>query len=440
MTLRLQYGHKKLRTFLLVSTVSALLAACQNKPMTTTNVQQNQPFNKVPLADTQQPVAFIAFGDSGYHYDYPKQASLNNPQTRQQFLLSERAAWVKKGLPPADFVAPPMHRLSGTDYVVERTGLNAVAGAMTQYCQSNRCDFSLMLGDNIYPAGGDGSERDEQRFLDILDLPFRQLVSSHDDFRIYGVLGNHDWQTSRAGRDAQIAWASRDDNKMVLPQPGFYSFNRGDAEFFVIDTNLLLAGTTVLKDKLNPDGSEKKHNSPEHYNDWQKPQGQEKQQLDWLENALKQSSARWKIVAGHHPLWSSGGSKFEEARALRPLLMPMLCEFADLYLAGHEHDLEAHQDDCQQYNSANGKELKPLPIIVSGAAAKQRPIHTPFQAYQKKTYAEYQELWLQGMVWGFAHITLGDDIQVRMITTPNDESGATTEQVMLTFPQRSQQH
>ena len=51
--------------------------------------------------------------------------------------------------------------------------------------------------------------------------------------------------------------------------------------------------------------------------------------------------------------------------------MPMLCEFSDLYLAGHEHDLEAHQDDCQQYNSANGKELKPLPIIVSGAAAKR---------------------------------------------------------------------
>jgi len=47
---------------------------------------------------------------------------------------------------------------------------------------------------------------------------------------------------------------------------------------------------------------------------------------------------------------------------------------------------------------------------------------------------------LQGMVWGFAHITLGDDIQVRMITIPNDESGATTEQVMLTFPQRSQQY
>ena len=37
----------------------------------------------------------------------------------------------------------------------------------------------------------------------------------------------------------------------------------------------------------------------------------------WLEQSLADSPARWKIVMGHHPIWSSAGSKFQQARMMR---------------------------------------------------------------------------------------------------------------------------
>ena len=49
----------------------------------------------------------------------------------------------------------------------------------------------------------------------------------------------------------------------------------------------------------------------------------------WLEAALRESTARWKIVIGHHPIWSSAGSKFQQARMLRRLILPALCRYAD---------------------------------------------------------------------------------------------------------------
>src|SRR5690606_41821644 len=79
-------------------------------------------------------------------------------------------------------------------------------------------------------------------------------------------------------------------------------------------------------------------------------------------------------------LWSSAGSKFEQARALRRLILPTLCRYADLYLAGHEHTLEVHTDDCSKATAQS--DLEPLPQIVSGAAAKMRPINTAFMRNQ----------------------------------------------------------
>ncbi len=83
---------------------------------------------------------------------------------------------------------------------------------------------------------------------------------------------------------------------------------------------------------------------------------------------------------GHHPIWSSAGSKFQQARMLRRLILPALCRHADLYLAGHEHTLELHTDACQDVPEAQGR--PPLPQLVSGAAGKQRPLNTNFQRHQ----------------------------------------------------------
>lgn len=382
-------------------------------------------------------IQFLAFGDSGYHYDYLKPKLQKNPQTPAKFQAAKLKKWLKQYRPKKDFIAPPMYLLPGGQFAVERTGLHATAKAMTRFCQQAVCEFGIMLGDNIYPDGADG-KNDDERFYKIFEQPYKSLGAGVEDFKLYAALGNHDWNTSRLGRNAQVDYAQRHDTKITMQQPGYFTFKRQQgeltAEFFVLDTNLLLKGQNVLDDQLNPDGSPKQHTELNQPESWEKPTKADSRQLQWLDDQLAASDADWKIVMGHHTIWSSGGSKFEEAKVLRRLLLPSLCEYADMYFAGHEHDLEVHLDTCQ---GEQGEGATSLPLIISGAAAKQRAIHTTFQQWQKANNPTYRELWLKGMVWGFSHIQLDKtNARVDMFTTPNDESGKVVHEVSFNFGNR----
>ena len=157
--------------------------------------------------------------------------------------------------------------------------------------------------------------------------------------------------------------------------------------------------------------------------------------VGWLEAALASSTARWKIVIGHHPLWSTAGSKFEQAKALRRLILPTLCRYADLYLAGHEHTLEVHTDDC---SAALPEPSAPLPQVVSGSAAKMRPTNSAFIRHQLEANPQLHTLWARGLTWGFAHLTFeGDTRDRRMVETPRDGSGTTQVTYEHSFARRS---
>ncbi|KAI6685980.1 hypothetical protein NL676_031893 [Syzygium grande] len=58
-----------------------------------------------------------------------------------------------------------------------------------------------------------------------------------------------------------------------------------------------------------------------------------------VDSALKESSAKWKIVVGHHPIKSAGfhGSTDELVKQLLPILEE---KNVDLYINGHDHCLE----------------------------------------------------------------------------------------------------
>ena len=127
-------------------------------------------------------------------------------------------------------------------------------------------------------------------------------------------------------------------------------------------------------------------------------------------------------MVAHHPIWSSSGSKFEQARALRELILPALCRYADAYIVGHDHTLEIHTDDCSR---ALGKTTqKPLVQVVSGAAAKQRPIHTSFMKHQDAKYPEHKTLHAEGLLWGFMHMEIGSDAAHVMVLSIPDEGGS----------------
>lgn len=398
----------------------ALLGAC-------TSVEA--PRNAAPVAGRTAPVTILAFGDTGYHYDYLEPEDYETVVSEQQFLEKERLDWIEDRRPIAELAYPPMFRLPRNGSIVAASGLAPVAKAMKSYCASAECDFAVMLGDNIYPDGATANAdgRDAQRFQDLFVEPFGDLGKGRDDFRIYSVLGNHDWRTSREGAQAQIDFLAKTppfyiDGLMYRVQP---PAGNGDVEIFAIDTEVLLSSTTVHKAELAEDASEAPSERVEKPLAWAVPQSEaERNMVRWLEDALRSSKARWKIVLGHHPLWSTAGSKFEQARTLRRLILPTLCRYADVYLAGHEHTLEVHTDGCR--TPEVGDRVDPLPQVVSGSAAKMRPTNSAFIEHQLARYPQLRTLYAKGLTWGFAHLTIdGDQLVVRIIETPTDGSSAT---------------
>ncbi|NOX95437.1 MAG: hypothetical protein GXP04_10210 [Alphaproteobacteria bacterium] len=303
------------------------------------------------------------------------------------------------------------------------SGLTRVATAMKQYCRAQLCNFGVMAGDNIYPDGADGdpeSSADAERFQSVFVDPFEGLGAGDGQFRLYVALGNHDWRTSRAGAFAQVAFHEK--TPPFFMDGPFYSIRPpsggSEVEIFVIDTEMLLSSVSLADVAIAEQGSVSltgkrfiggSANAIPQYE-------QEKNQLVWLEDALRRSQAKWKLVVAHHPLWESKGSKYEQSVALRGILLPMLCRYADAYIAGHQHTLELHEDNCKTVFPE--RDVKPLLHMVTGATAKVRSIEPPFMRWQADRYPQLKTLWAQGSVWGFAHLEIeNDEMKIRFFSS-----------------------
>jgi len=373
-----------------------------------------------------QPFSLLAFGDHGYDLDYLEADDREPPLTMEQAVAKQREEWLEDKRPPNEFAPSALVQLPDTGGYVDASGLVPVTTAMKAHCRQVRCDAAVMLGDNIYPngpTGGADGVPDAKRFDEILLTPFKDFEGLAPGFRIYAALGNHDWRTSREAALSEVRYMEQTrpfymDGLIYRVKP------RPDIELFVLDTEVLLSGQTVYEAELADDGRELPDRIRDERPEWTRPQTErERNMVAWLEQSLRDSTARWKIVMAHHPLWSSAGSKFQEARVLRRLILPTLCKYADMYLAGHEHTLELHQDSCAK--AVPGASLPPLPQIVSGAAAKQRPVNRWFMAHQARDNPELSTAYAKGLIWGYVHLTLdADEATARVFTTPNDGSGA----------------
>lgn len=413
----------------LIAAVSLLLGACASQQSSDVAASKS--------------VGILIFGDSGYHLDYPDQDDYEDLFTEEGFYQDEWDDWIDDKRPMDNFKARPTAVSPVTGKIVPATGLHAIAAAMKHYCGGIAvCDFGVMLGDNIYPSGatlGADGFNDADRFRHMFTEPFDDMVLKPANYRTYVTLGNHDWETSRAGGFAQIEFHEKSDH-FYMDGP-FYTIRppagNGEIELFVIDTSMILASTTVYADHLNDDGSEFVSDEIEAPDYHTEPLSDaERNQPQWLEKALKNSTAKWKLVVAHHPIWSSAGSKFEQARALRRLLLPAMCRYADALIVGHDHTLEIHTDNCEA--ALGKKSALPLVQIVSGAAAKQRPLHESFMAHQERKYPEHATVMAEGLIWGFSHMVIdGDSARVDMITVPDDGSSEISSIYSYEFERRS---
>lgn len=218
-------------------------------------------------------------------------------------------------------------------------GQRRVGEAMAVTCRIRGCHLGLLLGDALY---GDGlqvtnqsdPERSRDALLEQLRRKFEEPYTGLRDipgFRVWIALGNHDY---RAGSVAAMVDYSQLSELWRLPAhhydvPGLPDW----LQIRAVDTD-----TDVRRD-LNG------------------------LQVEVLKRALcaEHPEPRWKLVFGHHPLYSSGahGGDANERR-VRAMLGPLLRECGvHAYLAGHDHD--------QEHLTAPGFEQ-----FIQGAAAKTR--------------------------------------------------------------------
>ena len=168
-----------------------------------------------------------------------------------------------------------------------------VASAMQRFHQTQPFDFAITLGDNFYSVGMESPT--DPRWKTWWNELYDPL-----GIKFYVSLGNHDWGS--ADSPAAEVLYTHSSPSWRLPAT-YYTFTAGAVQFFALDTNEI----------------------PE-------------AQLAWLKQELAKSRAVWKLVYGHHPIYSAG--VHEDSPRLVKQLLPVLKDRADIFLAGHDHDLQ----------------------------------------------------------------------------------------------------
>ncbi|HEV7424723.1 MAG TPA: metallophosphoesterase [Thermoanaerobaculia bacterium] len=227
---------------------------------------------------------------------------------------------------------------AGSTHSQLRDGMLAVMKQM-------RIDAILLVGDNFYPCG-----------VTSTDDPQWTKITQHfgpANLPIYAVLGNHDYgdQQQRGGTDywtcghpdpqAEVA-ATGKIGKWEMPARN-YTLHSPLADFVMIDTQpLALDFPNDYAGSLGAAGEKA-----------------------WIGHALDGMHAHWRIVVGHHTIFSSGvhgrtnNATQTRVRELLPLFRQ---DHVDLYICGHDHDMEL-LGELQR-----GPKSDPL-FLVSGAGS-----------------------------------------------------------------------
>jgi tartrate-resistant acid phosphatase type 5 len=209
----------------------------------------------------------------------------------------------------------PIRVLAFGDFGDGGKGQREVASAMLQYHRQRPFDFAITLGDNFYNKGMRGV--DDPRWKTWWDQLYDPL-----GIQFYATLGNHDYGFPQSP-EAEVLYSKKSPSwRMPATR---YTYTAGWVQFFATDSQ-----------KMTPD------------------------QLEWLQKELASSTARWKVVYGHHTIYSHGyhGNTPELIRELLPLIKDRV----DIYLSGHDHDM--------QHLRPEGN----LHFFVSGSGGKLRRI------------------------------------------------------------------
>jgi acid phosphatase len=211
-----------------------------------------------------------------------------------------------------------------------------VAAEMGKVAQALNARFVISVGDNFYEDGITSVDDPQWKtsFEDVYTAPSLQVPW-------HVALGNHDY---RGNSQAQLDYTARSP-RWRLPAR-WYSRRETAPDGATLD--LFVLDTSPLIRAYYEDGAHKV-----------KVAGQDTEaQLAWFDKALAASTADWKVVVGHHPVYS--GNEYGGAPDLQTRLDPLLQKYAaPLYLNGHDHDLQhVHQGATHYVCTGAGSQMR----------------------------------------------------------------------------------
>ncbi len=197
-----------------------------------------------------------------------------------------------------------------------KEGQREVAKAMAAWADAHPARFVVSTGDNFYDFG----------VRSVRDPKWRtsfEEVYSQKSLQVpwYVALGNHDYRGSVQAEIDYSATSSRwrmPDRCFTVVEP-----ERGPPllELFVVDTAPFLSTYRGFFTLTRVGGQDPARTR------------------QWLEKELAASTAPWKIVVGHHPIFSCGAHA-DSPELVRELLPVLRAYRVALYVNGHDHSLQ----------------------------------------------------------------------------------------------------
>ena len=156
-----------------------------------------------------------------------------------------------------------------------------------------------------YP--GSGSEKEIGKFNNILNIP------------IYSILGNHDYHKEPK---QQIIYNY---NNWNMPYYYYYKeYPKYNIGFWYIDTQILTCNVQGFSKEFIENKIGKNIDI---------------QHINWLDNTLKNSKMKIKIVNGHYPMFSNGN--YRDNLSMIKILYPLFKKHnVKIYFAGHDHTFQ----------------------------------------------------------------------------------------------------
>eukprot|EP01065_Artemidia_motanka_P012687 TRINITY_DN16_c0_g1_i1.p2 TRINITY_DN16_c0_g1~~TRINITY_DN16_c0_g1_i1.p2 ORF type:complete len:334 (+),score=96.25 TRINITY_DN16_c0_g1_i1:103-1104(+) len=247
------------------------------------------------------------------------------------------------------------------------SGAKELAPLMGKYSP----EFVLAIGDNFYDKGVSGV--DDSQFKTKFEDTF---TASSLQVPWYIAAGNHDYYGGTKGINAEMEYSSKS-SRWIYPSLYYTRDAKGSdgvtVAVFSVDTWRLNGGDTFVvwdsvsnKGKIRSEELVHKHvregrisettrdlifsSFPTDDDTVQVRGSGDDAQLKWLDAALANSTADWKVVMGHFPIHSCTTGEHGDTPSLIKYLQPILEKHnVTAYFSGHDHILQHIQENGVNY-------------------------------------------------------------------------------------------